>query len=386
MKMKSIVVLGSTGSIGVQTLEVAEKIPEIRVLGLSARKNIDLLEQQILRFKPQAAAVADPALAKTLRGRINKKYPDIEILEGEEGVLAAASMPEADMVVNALVGRAGLMPVMAAINAGKDIALANKESLVIAGEIIMNAVKGKNVRLIPIDSEHSAVFQCLGNERGKIKTITLTASGGPFRGKSLQDLEAVTPDEALAHPIWSMGPKISIDSATLMNKGLEIIEAYWLFPVEAEQINILIHPQSVVHAMAEFTDGVVLAQLGLPDMRQPIQYALTYPHRMELKWSGLDLAGKSLLFEKPDETVFPCLSLAKAALSAGKSMPAVLNGANEAAVEMFLSGDIGFLKIPEIIEAVMSEHIPPQFFSLEACMEADNWARRRARDIRSKIN
>lgn len=380
----NISILGSTGSIGVQALEVADAIPDIRVLGLSAHSNIDLLELQIRKFKPVAAAVMLEEAALTLKRRLQGER--VEILSGMEGIEAVASLGETECVINSLVGIAGLRPTLAAIKAGKDIALANKETLVAGGELIMNRIKKAGVALRPVDSEHSAIFQCLrGNEKNRIQKIHLTASGGPFKNKTLKELETVTLAEALKHPNWMMGKKITIDSATMMNKGLEVIEAKWLFDVELSQISVLVHPQSIIHSMVEYEDGSVIAQLGCPDMRLPIQYALTCPERV----SGSTLAPdfsvyNKLTFEQPDTDRFPCLRLACDAIKIGGTLPALLNGANEAAVDLFLNGSLGFMDIPRLIEKAMAAYTVQYRYSLEDIIEADRWAREFITRLRSE--
>ena len=371
---KKIVVLGSTGSIGVQTLEVA-KNTGIEVLGLTANKNIDVLEKQVNSFHPRRVAVFDELMAEQLKRRVK----NVDVLAGRDGVLEIARLNGADTVVNAIVGSAGLLPTLEAVNAGKDVALANKETLVCAGEIVMRRVREKGVSLIPIDSEHSAVFQCMqGNSSNKIRKILLTASGGPFRTKTADELRRTTSADALEHPTWSMGAKITIDSATLMNKGLEVIEAHWLFGVPAEKIQVLVHPQSIIHSMVEFEDGAVLAQLGEPDMRVPIQYALHYPDRPKNDFPKLDLLAKNTLtFEEPRTDCFRCFPLALEALKQGGVVPAVMNAANEAAVSRFLLGEISFFQIPELIEAAMSAYnVKNQaMLDIKAVMRADAWAR-----------
>lgn len=352
--MKNIVILGSTGSIGRSALDVVARFPErFRVVGLTANRNHRLLLEQIEKFRPLAVAVPEGAAALGLG-----KSSSVEVLEGEEGLAAVASMERAAFVISAIVGHAGLGPTLAAIRAGKDVGLANKETLVVAGEIVIREAKRSGARILPVDSEHSAVFQCLeGGGRGFLKKIVLTASGGPFVGKTRQELEDMTPEDALRHPSWSMGRKITVDSATLMNKGLEVIEARYLFGVEPENIEVLIHPQSVVHSMVEFRDGSLLAQLSVPDMRGAIAYALSYPERFEAVMPSLDLAAMgSLTFGRPDLVSFPCLSYACEALREGGAMPAVLNAANEVAVEAFLEGRIGFNDIPAIIKKTMDAH------------------------------
>jgi len=362
---KTITILGSTGSIGRQTLEVAEHL-NIKIKALTANSSIDLLEEQIRKFKPELVAVFDEKAADELKMRFCEQHDVPEndtlprILGGMQGQIEAASTSNADVIVTAIAGQAGLEPTIAAIKTGKRIALANKEPLVCAGETVMQTAKEYGAEIIPVDSEHSAIFQCL--ESGTlhpvrrtvpltINKIILTASGGPFRGKTLKELDSITPEQALLHPNWSMGSKITIDSATLMNKGLELIEAMHLFNISPDKIEVLIHPESIIHSMIEFTDGSVLAQLSNPDMRQPIQYALTYPNRQPSLTKPLNLAeiGK-LTFEKPDTNTFPCLRLAYEAAKKGQEHCAVLNDANEKAVERFLCGIIGFNDIPKEIE------------------------------------
>jgi 1-deoxy-D-xylulose-5-phosphate reductoisomerase len=380
--LKKIAILGSTGSIGRSTLQVIEKYPDrFQVVSLAAGKNIELLAEQIQRFRPKLAAVLDRQLAKDLVSRIQ---PDVqvEVLAGSEGYQQVASLAEADMVLSAMVGAAGLIPTLSAIRAGKDVALANKETLVMAGALVMGEVRRHQVRLLPVDSEHNAIFQALeGHRREELKRILLTASGGPFRNMPMEELESVTPAQALAHPNWVMGPKITIDSATLMNKGLEVIEAKWLFDVPVEKIDVHIHPQSIVHSMVEYIDGSVIAQMGIPDMRIPIAYALAYPERLELDLPPLDFFSvKTLTFQEPDLRRFPCLDLAFAACKAGGTMPAVLNASNEVAVQAFLDNRIPFNGIPRMVNQVMQEHALDPAAELEALLEADSWARTRTEE------
>ena len=354
--MKTIAILGSTGSIGTQTLEVAEANGDLRVAALAAGSNVELLERQIRKFHPKLAALASEEAAKDLRVRVRDL--DVRIVSGMEGLIEVSVMPETDILVTAIVGMIGIRPTIAAIEAGKDIALANKETLVTAGHIIMPLAKEKNVRILPVDSEHSAVFQALNGENGKqVSRILLTASVGPFRGKTRKELENVQPEDALKHPNWAMGQKITIDSATLVNKGLEVMEAKWLFGAELEQIEVVVQPQSVIHSMVEFTDGAVMAQLGTPDMKLPIQYALYYPERRYLGGERLDFGSMGrLTFEEPDEETFLGLPLAFQAARDGGSMPTVFNAANECAVSRFLHKQIRFLDIYEILQACMEEH------------------------------
>jgi len=380
--MKRLSILGCTGSIGVSTLDIVAAHPDrFRVVSLTAGRNLELLQRQILRFRPRLVAVVSPADADTLKAALGTEAP--EIIAGVEGLIACACHAEVDMVLSAIVGAAGLVPTMAAIENGKDVALANKETLVTAGSLVMAAVARKGVRLFPVDSEHSAIFQSLeGHRRGDVRRLILTASGGPFRNRALAELQRVTPNEALAHPNWSMGKKISIDSATMMNKGLEVIEARWLFDLPAEQISVHIHPQSVVHSMVEYRDGSVIAQLGIPDMKTPIAYALSYPERLPLDLPPLDLCRLgSLTFEAPDLQRFSCLSLAYEALREGGSAPAVLNAANEVAVEAFLNGEISFLNVPALIRATLENHQAAPLEHIDEVLRADLWARTEARRI-----
>lgn len=354
--MKTIAILGSTGSIGTQTLEVVRTNGDIRVAALSAGKNIALLERQIREFHPRLAAVASEEDAKALRTATADL--EVEILFGEEGREAVATCEEAEILVTAIVGMIGILPTMKAIEAGKDIALANKETLVTAGHLIMPLAKQHGVRILPVDSEHSAIFQALNGENGrKIDKILLTASGGPFRGRTFQELERVQVEDALRHPNWSMGRKITIDSASMVNKGLEVMEAKWLFGTELDQIQVLIQPQSVIHSMVQFVDGAVIAQLGTPDMKLPIQYALYYPERRFLPGARLDFAALgSITFENPDPETFLGLAYALEAAREGGSVPTVFNAANERAVSKFLKKEIGFTDIYRIIRACMDAH------------------------------
>lgn len=351
--MKKIVLLGSTGSIGTQTLEIVREQKDIQVTAMAAGKNITLLEQQIREFSPKIAAVWAEEDAMALRR--NVKDLDVKIVSGMEGLLELAVDPEAELVVTAIVGMLGIRPTIAAMEAGKDIALANKETLVTAGHIIMPLAAEKGVSILPVDSEHSAIFQSLNGEKeNPVSRILLTASGGPFRGKQREELTRIQVEDALKHPNWSMGRKITIDSATLVNKGLEVMEAKWLFGVELEQIEVVVHPQSVIHSMVEYADGAVIAQLGTPDMRLPIQYALYYPKRRSLSGKRLDFQQLSnLTFEKPDMETFPGLKLAFQAMKQGGNVPTAYNAANEKAVALFLERKISFLEIPEIINACM---------------------------------
>lgn len=381
--MKKIAILGSTGSIGRNALQVIEQYPDrFQIVALAAGKNIDLLAEQINRFQPKLAAVLDQQLAKDLLGRLQ---PDtgVKVLAGSEGYQQVASCADAEMILSSMVGAAGLIPTLGAIRAGKDVALANKETLVMAGALVMEEVRRYQVRLLPVDSEHNAIFQALeGHRREDLKRILLTASGGPFLKIPKEKIETVTPAQALAHPNWDMGRKITIDSATLMNKGLEVIEAKWLFDVPVEKIDVHIHPQSIVHSMVEYVDGSVIAQMGIPDMRIPIAYALAYPERLGLDLPSLNFyTVQTLTFQEPDLSRFPCLNLAFSACKEGGTMPAVLNAANEVAVQAFLDNRISFMGIPRLVDQVMQEHAVEPGIELEAFLAADTWARRKAEDI-----
>lgn len=377
--MKRISLLGSTGSIGVSCLEVIADFPDhFEVVALTGAHNLELLAAQIRHFRPQIAAVLDEADAAILRQMIKGTVTDV--LVGIEGLKSCAAHPDTQMTLSAIVGAAGLIPTMAAIEAGKDVALANKETLVTAGSLVMEAVSRKGVRLYPVDSEHSALFQSLqGHRSADVRRLILTASGGPFRTWPLADMKNVTPVDALAHPNWSMGRKISIDSATMMNKGLEVIEARWLFDVPVDHITVQIHPQSIVHSMVEYCDGSVIAQLGIPDMKTPIAYALSYPERIPLKLPPLDLCKiGTLTFEEPDLLRFPCLKLAYDAIAAGGVAPAVLNAANEVAVQAFLEEKIAFLDIATIIRQILDRHSPQIPSHIEDILHADRTARAEA--------
>lgn len=380
--MKKISILGSTGSIGTQTLEAVEELGNIKISAITGNKNISLLEEQARKFQPELVAVMDEENAKILQGRLADTK--IRVLSGMDGLVEAATYKDVDTVVTSVVGNVGLKPTFAAIRAGKNIALANKETLVSAGQLVMDLAKKHNVKIYPVDSEHSAIFQSLqGNEENRIARILLTASGGPFRGKKRAELEQVTVADALAHPNWQMGKKITIDSATLMNKGLEVMEAKWLFDVEVDQIEVLVHPQSIVHSAVEYEDGAIIAQMGEPDMRIPIQYALTYPKRVKNSFPRVDFAKRSnLTFEKPDMETFQCLSLAYRALKTGGTLPAVLNGANEVAVARFLKGELTFLQIPALIERTMDAYTVKYEYTLDDLLEADAWARAYAEQVR----
>ena len=354
--MKKIAILGSTGSIGTQTLEVVRENGDLEVLGLAAGNNIKLLEEQIREFRPKLVAVWSEDKAKELRDKVRDL--DVKIVSGMDGLIEVSVIPESEILVTAIVGMIGIRPTIEAIKAGKDIALANKETLVTAGHIIMPLAKEYDVKILPVDSEHSAIFQSLqGNPRGALHKILLTASGGPFRGRKRAELANIQVEDALKHPNWEMGRKITIDSSTLVNKGLEVIEAKWLFDVEIEQVEVVVHPQSIIHSMVEYVDGAIIAELGTPDMKLPIQYALYYPERRYLPGERVDFATLSqLTFEKPDLDTFYGLRLAIEAGKTGGSLPTVFNAANELAVSKFLSRKIKYLEIPEIIETCMKNH------------------------------
>jgi 1-deoxy-D-xylulose-5-phosphate reductoisomerase len=380
--VKQISILGSTGSIGQSTLSVVEKFPDrYRVVALAAGNNIEMLERQVRRFRPESVSVADSDAAGLLRQRCSDVK--VRVFSGVEGMIQVAAAEAADITVSAIVGTAGLVPTMAAIRAGKTIALANKEVLVTAGELVMAECRSRGVALLPVDSEHSAIFQCLqAGANQDVRNLILTASGGPFRSYTKKDLAAVTLAQALKHPNWSMGRKITIDSATLMNKGLEVIEARWLFGVPQDRIRVLVHPQSIVHSLVEYVDGTVMAQLGMPDMKGPIAYALSYPKRLPDVSPRLDLASiGALTFEEPDLDRFPCLAYAFDALRAGGSMPAVLSAANEVAVRHFSEERIGYGDIARVIRAVMDAHRPGPLRTVEDALKADLWARQEAERI-----
>ena len=385
--MKVLSLLGSTGSIGTNTLRVTSNFPEhFRVVGLSGGRNVPQLASQIEEVCPEIASSGDARVSAELQRVLRQRgYPmaRTRFVHGVEGNIEVSCHPEASIVLSAISGAAGLLPTYRALEQGKSIALANKETLVMGGELMMRLSGEKGVPILPVDSEHNAIHQCLrGGRKDEVKRLVLTASGGPFRETPKEELSSVTPEQALNHPTWRMGKKITIDSATLMNKGLEVIEASWLFSVPPEKIEIVVHPQSVVHSMVEFRDGSILAQLGVTDMRIPIQYALTYPDRWNSPLPSLDIFRISRLeFLEPDHGKFPCLELAYRALRAGGTMPAVLNAANEVAVEAFLSGAIGFHEISRIIESVMDLHSPQPASSLEAVLTSDAWARKEARAL-----
>jgi len=386
--MKAISILGSTGSIGCNTLKVVEHLKDFRVVALGAGKNTEKLAEQITRFQPELVAVENEACAEDLLRRISNlksqnsnhifQVPKIEI--GEQGLIAVATHEAAETVVSATVGAVGFVPTLRALEAGKRVALANKETLVMAGELMTKAARENKAEILPVDSEHNALHQCLrGESNGEVRRLILTASGGPFRTKSREEIECATVEQALNHPTWRMGDKVTIDSATLMNKGLEVIEARWLFDFSADEIAVVVHPQSIVHSMVEMVDGSIIAQLGVTDMKHAIQYALTFPTRKANCLPPLDFSALSqLTFEKPDLEKFPCLALAYRALKIGGTMPATLNAANEIAVGAFLENKIRLSDIPKIIEAVMNEHESKFAASLEIVLETDTWARKQA--------
>ncbi len=381
--MKYLSILGSTGSIGCNALEIVEKFPEqFAVKALTAKNNTSLLARQIERFRPEIAVVFDEARALELKNMLSPGV-DVEILHGEESYRVAATHDSVDMVVTAVVGASGLMPTLDAIEAGKHIALANKETLVMAGELVIKRANIKGTRILPIDSEHSAIFQCItGNRRQDLDKIFLTASGGPFLNRPEDEFSDIEPQDALNHPTWQMGKKVSIDSATLMNKGLEVIEAKCLFGVSQDRIEVVIHPQSVIHSMVSFKDGAVMAQLGIPDMKGAIAYALSYPKRLALKQPLPDFTGIGALnFEKPDLEKFPCLALGYAACEIGGTLPAVLNAANEVAVQAFLKKHVSFANIPRVIEKTMERHDVVRDPALTDIIDADIWAREKAEKI-----
>jgi len=376
--MRRLAILGSTGSIGTSTLDVVGAHPDgFRVMALAARANLDLLEAQVRRHAPRLVSVATEASARELRRRLGRT--STEVGWGTAGLLGAAADTGADLVVSAIVGGAGLLPTMTAIAAGKDVALANKESLVMAGHLVTAEAQERGVRILPVDSEHSAIFHCLGGrDASRLRRIILTASGGPFRTRPRVAFAGITPEEALKHPNWAMGRKVTIDSATLMNKGLEVIEAHWLFGLPVAQVDVIIHPQSIVHSLVEFMDGSMLAQLGVPDMRVPIQYALTYPDRRTNAVPRLALENlASLTFEAVDREKFPCLDLAYEAAQAGGSSPTILNAANEVAVQGFLSRRIGFDEIPTLIRKALDAHPRQDVSTVEEVLEVDREVRRR---------
>ena len=380
--MKHLAILGSTGSIGVNTLDIVRQFPEkFKVISLSAGQNTQLLKQQILEFRPEMISVLNRELSETLRRDLSP-FP-VQILHGVEGLIQVATHPKVDQVVSALVGAAGLIPTLSAIKAGKAIALANKESLVMAGKIVMAEAGQNHIQILPVDSEHSAIFQALlGHRKEDLHRIILTASGGPFLNLPLEKLHGVGVKEVLRHPNWEMGRKITVDSASLMNKGLEVIEAHWLFDIPVEKIVVQVHPQSIIHSMVEYIDGSIVSQMGIADMRVPISYALAYPERLSLKLPRLDLPQREgLTFFAPDPQRFPCLKLAYDAIEIGETMPAILNAANEVAVNGFLEGSLPFTKIPTLIQHVMEEHEIKPAHTIENILRADHWARERSKAI-----
>jgi 1-deoxy-D-xylulose-5-phosphate reductoisomerase len=378
--MKRISILGATGSIGVQALDVVARSPgRFEVVGLSAGRNVEKLAEQVRAFRPRLVSVADAGAAARLRERLGGDAP--EVVHGEQGAVAVATLPEADFVLAAISGGAGLRSTAAAVDAGKPVGLANKESLVLAGELVMRRAAERGVPILPVDSEHSAIFQSLaGHNRDEVRRLILTASGGPLRTMPAREIPAVTPEQALRHPNWTMGAKITIDSATLMNKGLEVIEARWLFDVPPSRIDILVHPESIVHSMVEYVDGQVVAQLGVSDMRGPISYALAHPERIALDLPSLDLARVGRLsFEHPDPARFPAFTLAYRALEAGGTAPAVLSGADEGVVEAFLAGRCPFDAIARVCAEVLDAHRPERLESVDQAIAASDWGRAEAR-------
>jgi 1-deoxy-D-xylulose-5-phosphate reductoisomerase len=383
--MKRLAILGSTGSIGVNTLDIVRQFPErFEVVSLSAGLNIQLLKKQILQFRPKVVSVLNKELSETLQRELSGV--SVEIVHGVEGLIQVATHPEVDQVVSAIVGAVGLIPTLSAIKTGKTIALANKEPLVMAGKIVIEEAKKNNVQLLPVDSEHSAIFQALlGHRREDVHRLILTASGGPFLNFPFSRLQEVTVKEALNHPRWEMGKKITIDSASLMNKGLEVIEAHWLFNIPVEKIVVQIHPQSVVHSMVEYIDGSIVAQMGIADMRIPISYALSFPQRLPLNLPPLDLPHcGALTFSPPDVEKFPCLPLAYQSIKIGETMPAILNAANEVAANAFLEGSLKFTEIPLLLQRVMEEHEVKRVQTIEDILRADHWAREKAKAIISE--
>jgi 1-deoxy-D-xylulose-5-phosphate reductoisomerase len=382
--MKKVAVLGSTGSIGTSTIKVAEDLPDrIRLVGLAAGNNTDLLLEQTLKHKPEAVSIADPTKVREMQNVLGTRA---KVLSGDEGLIQLATLPSADIVLIAIVGTAGLKPALAAIRAGKDIAVASKEILVMAGETVMSEAKKFGVRVLAVDSEHSAIFQCLDEKPcHSVRKLWLTASGGPFRKTPKEEFASITVERALKHPSWVMGRKITIDSATLFNKGLEMIEARWLFGIEMDRVGVVVHPQSVIHSMVEFVDGSIIAQLSTPDMCLPIQYALTYPERIASNRVQTDFPKiGSLTFEEPDLDRFPALNLARHAGTAGGTLPAVLNAANEVAVQAFCAGKITFTEITEVVAETMNSHTITEHPTLPQILGADQWARQKAAEVTAK--
>jgi len=384
--MKTIVILGSTGSIGTNTLDIVSRFPDqFRVAGLTAGNNDDMLDDQIRRYKPRVVALANDAAATRLR----RRWADasVEILSGQEGLAQVAALPEAELVVSAIVGGAGLVPTLAAIRGGKHIALANKEPMVMAGQLMQEEARRHKVKIFPVDSEHSAIFQSLeGHRLEDVRRLILTASGGALWTLTREQLQEVTPEQALQHPNWKMGAKITIDSATLMNKGLEVVEARWLFDIPESRIDVLVHRESIIHSLVEYEDRSMIAQLGLPDMRTPISYAMRYPERLALDLPSLDLTEVGRLsFCKPDHDRFPCLRLGYESLRIGGTMPAAMNAANEIAVEAFLNRGIKFPAIADIIRQTMDAHQRHEVDTIEAALEADRWAREKAESLAGSL-
>jgi len=378
--LKTLTILGSTGSIGRQTLDVVSHAEgRLKIHALVAEKSVQLMEEQARLYRPEVVVMMEETAARELRGRL-RDLP-IRVDQGMEGIINSVIAQQVDTVVTALSGRVGLEPTLAAIEAGKTIALANKETLVAGGDLVMSSARKVNCKILPVDSEHSAIFQCLEESSETIEKIILTASGGPFFGWNKEKLATVTLEKALCHPNWDMGAKITIDSSTMMNKGLEVIEAHYLFNMEYDGIEVLIHPQSVIHSMVEYHDGSVLAQLGRPDMRLPIQYALSYPTRWKNPFERLNLRGKTLTFHEPDLDAFPALALAYHVGRRGGTLPAVMNAANEIAVSAFLHEQVSYLGIQEIVEKVCSEHHVLDNMDLGSILDADTWARRRAEEL-----
>ena len=380
--MKRLAILGSTGSIGVNTLEIVRQFPErFEIVSLSAGLNIQLLKHQILQFRPKLVSVLNKELSEVLQKELS--HISVEIVHGVEGLIQVATHPEVDQVVSAIVGAVGLIPTLSAIKTGKAIALANKEPLVMAGKIVIEEAKRNKARILPVDSEHSAIFQALlGHQKEEVNRLILTASGGPFLNLPISRLQEVTVKEALDHPHWEMGKKITIDSASLMNKGLEVIEAHWLFDIPVEKIVVQIHPQSVVHSMVEYIDGSIVAQMGITDMRIPISYAISFPQRLPMNLPPLDFSQcGALTFSAPDPDRFPCLQLAYRSIDIGETMPSILNAANEVAVNAFLEGSIKFTGIPLLLQRVMEEHEVKRVQTVEDILRADHWARERAKHI-----
>jgi len=380
---KRLAVLGSTGSIGVNALEVVAAHPDaFQVVALAANTNVERIAEQCLRFQPEVVAMADPHAAEKLAQRLAGR--PIRVLSGLEGVIEAATHPAVELMLSGMVGGVGLLPTLEALRRGIDIAFVNKEVLVVGGALVMETARQSGARILPVDSEISAIYQCLEGcpDRSRVRAVYLTASGGPFRTTPLDEFPSITPERALQHPNWTMGSKVTIDSATLMNKGLEVIEAKWLFGLQLEQIRVVVHPQSVVHSYVEFVDGSILAQLGTPDMKIPIQYAMTYPHRLPTPTERLDLTRiGTLTFEEPDTERFPCLSLAFEAARVGGTMPAVLSGADEVAVQAFLGGRLPFDRIPVLVAETMRRHEVVSSPTLEELLAADRWAKETARSL-----